>query len=144
MKTNPQRGMSGATDWPVFGHGSVYMETSANNSGSENVFVSSERTDIIRISNISFYYNRFSFLANNTIRSRGRFSFQPLLSNLTWSTRYKKINKDDRYSNSSTQWKLTSLNFQIGIYCIELIYDQIDTQHAGVCLCKNTITRSAF
>ena len=38
----------------------MYIETSSNNHGHERVFVSWERTDIIQISNITFYYNRFS------------------------------------------------------------------------------------
>ena len=42
----------------------MYIETSGNNSELDNndIFVSFERTDIINISNITFYYNRFSIV----------------------------------------------------------------------------------
>ena len=35
----------------------MYFETSSNNNG-QNVFVFFERTDIIQINKITFYYNR--------------------------------------------------------------------------------------
>ena len=44
----------------------MYIETSSTNHGS-NVFVIFERTDNIQISNITFYYNRFSILTNDSI-----------------------------------------------------------------------------
>ena len=89
----------------------MYIESSANNHGS-NVFVSWERTDIIQISNISFYYNRYSILTNISLKAMGRFRIQLLLEDNTWSTRYN-IPKNDRYSNSSTDWTLVSLNFNV-------------------------------
>ena len=70
------------------------METSQINSGSDNIFVSFERTDIIQITNITFYYNRFSILANDPLKSKGRFRIQLLLADNTWSTRYN-IPKND-------------------------------------------------
>ena len=42
----------------------MYIETSGNNNG-ENVFCSFERTDLIHISNITFYYNRFTTSSTN-------------------------------------------------------------------------------
>ena len=43
----------------------MFLETSSNNHGHERVFVSFEGTDIFQISNITFYYNRFSISTNN-------------------------------------------------------------------------------
>ena len=86
----------------------MYIETSSNNHGS-NVFCSFERTDIIQLSNITFYYNRFSILNSDSIEAMGRFRIHLSVEDNTWSTRYI-IPKNDRYSNSPTQWKL-SLNF---------------------------------
>ena len=58
-KTNSPTGDSGATILPPLGDSFMYIETSSNNHGN-NVYVSIERTDIIQITNISFYYNRYS------------------------------------------------------------------------------------
>ena len=55
---------SGASILAPIGNSFKYIETSSNNHGHERVFVSWERTDIIQISNITFYYNRFSILTN--------------------------------------------------------------------------------
>ena len=121
----------------------MYIETSSNNHGLERVFVSWERTDIIQISNITFYYNRFSILTDDSKKSMGRFRIQLLLEDNTWSTRYN-IPKNDRYSDSSTQWTLVNLNFTIENYGIRLIYDQIDTPHADMCFSNITITHSVY
>ena len=137
-KTNSPTGHSGSTSLPPIGNSFMYIETSSNNHGHERVFVSWERTDIIQISNITFYYNRFSILTNNSKKSMGRFRIQLLLEDNTWSTRYN-IPKNDRYSDSSTQWTLINLNFTIENYGIKLIYDQIDTPHADMCFSKITI-----
>ena len=101
-KTNSSTGYSGATRLPPIGNSFMYIETSSNNYGHERVFVSFKRTDIIQISNISFCYNRFSILTNNSKKSMGRFRIQLLLEDNTWSTRYN-IPENYRYSNSSTQ-----------------------------------------
>ena len=45
---------SAATSSPPIGNSFMYIETSSNNHGN-NVFVSFEQTDIIQISNITFY-----------------------------------------------------------------------------------------
>ena len=142
-KTNSPTGHSGATSLPPIGNSFMYIETSSNIHGHERVFVSWERTDIIQISNITIYYNRFSILTNNSKKSMGRFRVQLLLEDNTWSTRYN-IPKNDRYSDSSTQWTLVNLNFTIENYGIRLIYDQIDTPHADMCLSNNTITHSVY
>ena len=78
----------------------MYIETSSNNKG-YNVFVSWERTDIIRITNINFYYNGFSILSKDFVKAVGRFRFQLLLTDNTRSTRYN-LPKNDRYSDTST------------------------------------------
>ena len=59
-------------------------------------FYSFERTNIIRISNNSFYYNRFS---GRNFKAMGRFRIKLLLNDNTWSTRYN-IAKNDQYSIS--------------------------------------------
>ena len=64
----------------------MYIETSSNNHGHERVFVSFERTDLIQISNITFYYNRYSILTNDFKKPMGRFTIQLLLEDNTWST----------------------------------------------------------
>ena len=96
----------------------MYIETNANNYGQNN-FCSFERTDIIQISNIGFNYIRFSAGSTKAI---GRFRIQLLLSDNTWSTRYN-IPKNDRYSDSSTDWTLVSLKFNVQNYGRRLIYD---------------------
>ena len=116
----------------------MYIEMSSYNHG-DNVFVSWERTDIIQISNITFYYNRFS----DHNPSMGRFRIQLLSSNNTWSTQYT-IAKNSQYSSSSTDWTLVNLNFTIENYGIKLIYDQIDTPHADMCFSNISITHSVY
>ena len=102
----------------------MYIETSSNNNGN-NVFVSFERTDIIQISNITFYYNRFSILTNDSLKSMGRFRIQLLLENNAWSTIYT-IEKNTNYSAASTDWELLNLDITQSNYGIKLIYDRID------------------
>ena len=73
----------------------------------------------------------------------GLFIIQLLLEDNTWSTRYN-IPKNDRYSDSSTQWKKLSSNFTIENYGIRLIYDDIDTPHADMCFSNIMITHSVY
>ena len=105
------------------------------------MFVSFERTDIVQVSNITFYYNRLSNLTIDSKKSMGGLRIQLLLEDNTWSTRYN-IPKNDRYSDSSTQWTSRNLNFTVENYGIKLLYDQIDTPHAEMCFSKITITHS--
>ena len=142
-KTNSPTGYSGATSLPPIGNSFMYSETSSNNHGHERVFVSWERNDIIQISIITFYYNRFSILTNNSKKSMGRFRIQLLLEDKTWSTRYN-IPKNDRYSDSSTQWTKLSLNFTEENYGIKLIFDEIDSAHSDMCFSNIIITHSIF
>ena len=141
-KTNSPTGGSGATSLPPIGTAFMYIETSGGNYGTDNIFCSIERTDIIQISNITFYYYRFS-ISDDNLRSMGRFRIQLLLENNIWTTQYT-INKNDRYSNNSTDWTLLNLNFTIENYGVKLIYDQIDTAHADMCFSNITISHSVY
>ena len=58
-KTKSPTGDSGSTTLPPIGSAFMYIETSSNNNGI-NVFVSLARIDIIQITSITFYYNKFS------------------------------------------------------------------------------------
>ena len=140
-KTNSPTGNSGATILPPVGTAFMYIETSSNNKGNI-VFVSWEKMDIIQISNITFYYNRFS-ISDPDFRAMGRFRIQLLLEDNTWSTRYN-IPKNHRFNDTSTEWTLVSLNFTEENYGIKLIYDQIDTAHADMCFINITITHSVY
>ena len=141
-KTNSPTGKSGATSLPPIGNSPMYIETSKIYHGND-VFVSFERTDIIQISNITFCYNRFSILTDDNLKNMGCFRNQFLLEDNTWSTRYN-IPKNDRYSDTSTDWTLLSLSFTEENFGIELLYDQIDTAHADMCFSKITITHSVY
>ena len=140
--TNSPTGDSGASSLPPIGSAFMYIETSSGNHGNF-VLCSFERTDIIQLTNITFYYNRFSILTNNILKATGRFRIQLLLEDNTWSTRYN-IPKHDRYSDTSTDWTLVSLNFTVENYGIRLIYDEIDTAHAGMWFSIFTITHSVY
>ena len=120
----------------------MYKETSSNNHGS-NVLVSWEKTDIIQITNITFDYNRFSILTNDNLKSMVRFRMQLLSEDNSWSTWYN-IPKNDRYSDTSTDWSLVNLNFTVENYGIRLIDNQIDTAHADMCFNNKTITPSVY
>ena len=64
----------------------------------------------MQITHITFYYNTLSGLTNDSLKSTGSFKFQLIIEDSTWSTRYN-IHKNDRNSDSSTQWTKLSLNF---------------------------------
>ena len=85
-KTYSPTGSSGATTPPPIGTCFMYIETSANNHNktNDNVFLSFERTDMIHISNITFYYNRFSTSIADK-RNMGKMEIQ-LLRNGVWET----------------------------------------------------------
>ena len=141
-KTNNPTGYSGATRLPPIGNSFMYIETSSNNHGN-NVFEFFERTDIFQISTLTFYYNRFSILTNNSLKSMSRFRIQLLLEDNTWSARYN-IPKIDRYSDSSTQWMKVSLNFTEENYGNKLIYNEIDSAHDDMCFSNISITHSLY
>ena len=137
--TNPPTSLLGATALPPIGYAFMYVERSSNNHGDEKVFVSWERTDIIQVTNITFYYNRFMHI----LKSMGLFRIQLLLEDNIWSTRYN-VPKNDQHSDTSTDWTLVSLNFTVENYGIKLIYGQIDTAHADMCFSNITITHSVY
>ena len=85
-KTNSPTASSGATNLPPIGTCFMFIETSSNNhnSSKDNVLVSFERTDHIHMSNITFYYNRYSISAADK-RNMGKFEIQ-LLRNSVWQT----------------------------------------------------------
>ena len=90
-KTSSPTADSGATSLPPIGNAFMYIETSGNNNNQNNngynVFVTLQRTDIIQITIITFYYNRFSSSDDN-LRAMGRFRIQLLLENDIWTTQY--------------------------------------------------------
>ena len=73
----------------------------------------------------------------------GRSKIQLFLEDNTWSFRYN-IPKNDRYSDTSTDWTRVSLNLSVEKYGIKLFYDQIDTPHADMCFSNTTKTHSVF
>ena len=137
-KTSSPTTNAGAISLPPIGTSFMYIETSGGNHG-DDTFVSFERTDIIKITNITFYYNRFS----DQNPSMGRFRIELLLEDNTWSTQYT-IAKNTQYSDNSTDWALVNLDFTVENCGIKLIYDQIDTPHADMCFSKITITHSVY
>ena len=118
----------------------MYIETSCNNFG-ENVFCSWERTDIIRISNITFYYNRFSIQGD--FRAMGRFRIQFLTKDNVLLTKFN-IPKNGQYSNSATDWIILNINITDKNYGIKFIFDQIDSAHADMCFSNISITHSPY
>ena len=142
-KSNSPTGNSGATSLSPIGTAFMYIETSSNNSGSNNVFVSWERTDSIQITNITFYYNRFP-TSDKNLRGMGRFRFQLLLEDSIWSNQYT-IAKNTQYSDNSTDWILLNLVFTVENYGSKLVYHQIDTSsQADMCLSNITITHCVY
>ena len=100
----------------------MYIETSSNNQRA-NVFFSWERTDIIQITNISIYYDRFSILTDDNLKNRVRFRIQLILEDNTWGTQYT-IAKNTQYNDNSTDWTLLCLDFTVENNGIKLVYDQ--------------------
>ena len=105
----------GATSLTPTGSAIMYIETSSGNHGHKRVFVSWERTDLIQITKISFYYNRFSILTNDSLKAMGRFKNQLVLENDTWNTQYT-IAKNAQYNTTSTEWTLLNLDFTVDNY----------------------------
>ena len=140
-KTNSPTGNSGATGLPPIVNAFMYFETSGHNNG-DYTYVRLIRTDIIQITNITFYYNRFSSSDEN-LRAMGRFRIDILKDNNTWETQYT-IAKNKGYSNTSTEWTLLNLDFTIENYGIRLLYDRIASPHADMCFSDITITHSVY
>ena len=89
LKTNSSTPDSAASALPPTGVSFMYIETSSNNNNRESVFVSFERTNIVQITYIRFYYNGFSSSDVN-LRVMRRFRTELILEDDTWSTRYLK------------------------------------------------------
>ena len=94
-QTNCPMDHTGATLLPPIRDSFTYIETSQNNSGNEKIFVSFQRTDVLHVSNITFYCNRYSISTDDLLKSMCRFKLQHLLEYNTWNTRYN-IPKNDR------------------------------------------------
>ena len=139
-KTSSPTGDSGAESLPSIGKTFMYIEPSGNNNN--DAYVRMKRTDIIQITNISFYYNRYSSSDEN-LRSMGRLSISVLLDDNTWTNKYV-IQNNDQYSTSPTEWSLLSLDITEENYGIQIIYDRIRSPHADMCFSDITITNSVY
>ena len=84
-KTSSPPVESGATSLPPIGDSFMYIETSSNNH-SENAYVSFEKSDIIQITEKTFYYNRYSILTHDHLKNMVCLRVQLLLGDDTWST----------------------------------------------------------
>ena len=139
-KTNSPRGNSGAIVTPPIGDSFMYKETSGNNFGS-NVFCSRERVDIIQISNITFYYNRFSIQGD--FRAMDRFQIQILTKDNVWLTKFI-ITKNTQFSNAATDWIILNLNITDENYGVKFVYDQIDSAHVDMSFSNIIISHSPY
>ena len=124
----------------LVGDSFMCIETSSGSNGNRK-FVSSERIDIFQITNLTFFYSRFSILSDYSITSMGRFRVQLFLTDNTWSTRYK-IPTKYRYSSTPTQWTLINLNFNVEFFGMKLIYDRIDAPHSDFSFSNMIVTQS--
>ena len=109
-KSNSPTGDSGATCLPPIGSAFMYIETSSGNHGND-VFCSFERSDIIQITNITFYFIRFS-TSDNNLCGMSRFRIQLLLGDNTWSIQ-NTIAQNTQYSDNSNDWTLLNLDFTV-------------------------------
>ena len=101
---------------PRIGGSFMYIEGIDNKYG-QKVSFSFERTHIIQFSKITF--SLIPFCVGNK-KLLGRFIIQLFLSDKSWSPRHN-IPKNDRYSSSSTDWTLVSLNFTVEKYAFRLV-----------------------
>ena len=92
---------------------------------------------------INFYYNRYSILTRDSLKSMGRFRVQLIIEYDTWSTQYT-MPKNIQYSKSSTDWILLNLDFTLENYGRKIIYDQKDTAQADMCFSIITKTHSVY
>ena len=140
-KTESSTADSGATALPPIGTSFMYLESSGVNNGA-STFLILTRTDIIQITNISFYYNRFS-ISDENLRAMPRFRVQILLENDEWENKYT-IEKNTQYSETSTEWTFLSLDFTQENYGIRLFFDRIDSAHADMCISNISITHTLY
>ena len=142
-KTNSPTSSSRSTNLPPTGTVFIYIETSgSNHHNSNDVFVSFERTDILHINNITFYYNRFS-ISNPAKRNMSKFEVQ-LLRNSVWETEYT-IDKNTNFSTLSTNWTLLNMNtISQPNYGVKLVYSDINSPHADKCFSDINISHTIF
>ena len=136
-RTNTATPKTGATNLPTISDSFWYVEGGANNGG-QNIFCSSERTDIIQISYVGFHFNCSS---SGSSKSMCCFRNQLLLGDDKWSILFKIPKKD---SDSSTQWILPGVNFMKKNYGIKLVYDEIDSSVADMSFSNISITHSVY
>ena len=132
---------SGATVLTPIGDSFMYFETSSNSNG-DGVYGILERTDIIPVTNITFYYNRF-LSSDIGSQAMGRFRIQLLIDESVWSSRFS-FPKNSDYSSSSTECSLINLDFTEKNYGVRLFYDQIASANADMCFSNITITHSVY
>ena len=141
-KTSSPTDHSGATVKLPIGDAFMCLETRSNNH-TNSAYVILERTVIIQITIINFYYKRYSILTNASPKPMGRFRIQILLEDNTWSTK-NHMSKSSNYSSSSTDRSLLTLDITEQKYGVRLYYNQIDTAHADMCFSNITITHSEY
>ena len=147
-KTNSPTCPSGATSLSPIGNCFMYKETFGKiyDGSNDDVFVSFERTDIIHISNITFYDNRYSTsipAADIEKRGMGILEIQ-LLRNGVRQTEFT-IEKDTNFSTLSTDWSLLIMNIiSQPNYGIKLVYFAINMAHADMCFSDINITHTLF
>ena len=141
-KTNSPTPQTGATILPPTGNAFMFVETSSNTNGN-HTYVIWERTDIIQITNITFYYNSFWILTDDSLKRMGRLRIDVKLDDNTWSNQYT-IAENSQYSDSSTDWSLINLDITVENYGIRLVYDRIQSAHADMCFSNITITHSVY
>ena len=139
-RTNSPTGFSGAESLPPIGRAFMYIESSGNNNS--EAYVRLIRTDIIQITNISFYYNRISS-SDPDLKWMGRLSISILLDDNTWTNKYV-IQENTQYSNTASEWTFLSLDITEENYGIRIIYDRIRSPHADMCFSDITITYSVY
>ena len=128
---------------PPIGHAFMYVETSSNNHFN-NVFVSWERTDIIQITNITFYHNRLSILTDDNSKNMGRFRIQLRLKDDTWNTQYT-LPENFQNSDTPSDWTtLLNLDFTVKKFGNKIFLDQIGTAHSDMCFSNIIITHSVY
>ena len=127
---------SGASSLPPIGWAFMYVVSSSNNHGSNHIMDSWQRADIVHISNIKFYYNRFS-TSDQNLQGMGRFRIQLLLEDNSWSTIY---NIPNQFSGGSTQWHLLDMDITQENNSIKFIYDQIPTALSDMCFSNIILT----
>ena len=64
-----------------------------------------------------------------------------MLPNGQWPSKNINANITD-YSTTSTDWSLWNFDFTEANFGIRLVYEEIDTKLAGICISNTTITIS--